>query len=137
MTVAPVFAQTAALQNPPQTFVLTRDGACSITSNNLHEQFRVPGLIKGWTHYDIMWSARWDTTGCKLPIFVQVTFNYLNSKKEVVLTRYWSIKVPKEHFVGRGELSEKTQVTVQVSWVRLMKIQLETEEQYNTLHQKH
>jgi hypothetical protein len=45
--------------------------------------------------------------------------------------------VPKEHFVARGELSEKTQVTVQVSWVKLMKIQPETEEQYNAAHQKH
>jgi hypothetical protein len=136
MTVLPALAKTAPVVSPPQTFVLTKDGACSITSDKLFEQFRVPGIIKGFTYYDILWSARWDTTGCKLPMFVQVTFNYLNSQKEVVLTRYWSIEVPKEHFVARGELSEKTQVTVQVGSVRLMKIQLETEEQYNAAHQK-
>ena len=65
LTGAHVFAQSAALQNPPQTFALAKDGSCFITSSNLHEQFRLPGLIKGWTRYDIMWSAKWDTTGCK------------------------------------------------------------------------
>ena len=29
-------------------------------------------------------------------MFVQVTFNYLNSKKEVVLTRYWAINLNSE-----------------------------------------
>ena len=140
LTVVPVFAKTAALQNLPQTFALTKDGTCSITSNKLREQFRIPGLIKGWTHYDITWSAQWDTTGCKLPIFVAVTFNYFNTNKEVVLTRFWWIKVPKEHFAARGELSEESKVTVQVSSVRLMSIHLETEERYNAVkiaaHQK-
>lgn len=136
MTVVPVFAKTAPVESPPQTFVLTKDGACSITSDKLMEQFRVPGIIKGWSYYDITWSAKWNTTGCKLPIFVQVTFNYLNFQKQVVFTRYWSIEVPKEHFVARGELSEKTQVTLQVGSVRLMKIELQTEDQYNAAHKK-
>ncbi len=90
--VAPVFAKAAPVESPPQTFALTKDGACSITSSKLTEQFRVPGIIKGWTHYDIMWSAKWDTTGCKLPIFVLVTFNYLNYQKQLVFTKYWSIE---------------------------------------------
>lgn len=70
-------------------------------------------------------------------MFVQVTFNYLDFKNEVVLTRYWSIKVPKERFVARGELSEKTKVTVPIKSVSLMKIQPVTEEQYHAAHQKH
>jgi hypothetical protein len=132
MTALPAFAQTATLQNPPQTFVLTKDRTCSITSNNLREQFRSPGLIKGWNHLDIAWSARWDTTGCKLPMFVVVAFDYIGDKNEVVLSRYWWIKVQKEHSVPKGELSQPTKVTYRIGLVRLRDIHTVTEEQYKT-----
>lgn len=67
-TAAPMFAQTAKSHNPPQTFALSKDGACSITSSPVSAQFRVPkGLTKGFTHYDIIWGARRVTTGCRRP----------------------------------------------------------------------
>jgi len=131
MTVGPVFARSAVRQTPPQTFVLTKDGACSLTSSNLHEQIAYPGshmFITRGTPHDIVWSATWDTTGCTLPMFVVVAFDYLNTKQEVVLTRYWWIKVPAGHFVARGDLR---QVTDKINWVRMTKLRLETEEHYN------
>ena len=126
---APAFAGKDA-PPPPQTFQLSPDG-CSITSSNLVEQFKSPGLLKGFTMYDIAWKATWVSTGCKLPIYVEVGFDYLNSQREVVLTRYWDKAVTKAKFNPTGEIQEKMKTTVQIAFVRLAKMKLLTEAQYN------
>lgn len=132
MTPAPAFARTPQTPpTPPQTFVLTKDGTCSVTSSNLREQMSYAGthlFITRTTPYDIVWSAKWNITGCKLPIFVAVTFDYLNTEKEVVTTKWWWLKVPTEEYLARGGLR---QITYKIHSVRLMKIQLLTEERYN------
>jgi len=134
MTVGPAFARTPQTpQTPPQTFVLTKDGTCSITSSNLHEQMSYAGshlFITRTTPYDIVWSAKWNVNGCKLPIFVAVTFDYLNTENEVVATKWWWLKVPSEEYLARGDLRK---ITYRVHSVRLMKIQLLTEDQFNAM----
>jgi hypothetical protein len=131
MTVGPVIARSTASQTPPRTFVLTKDGACSITSSNLREQMSYAGthmFITRTTPYDIVWSAKWNITGCELPIFVAATFDYLNTKNEVVATKWWWLKASTEEYFARGDLR---QITYRVHSVRLTKLQLLTEAQYN------
>jgi hypothetical protein len=143
MTVAPVFAQPAppkqATAPPTQTFVLTPDGACSLKSSDLHVQFAGLGTIKEViTTYDIWWSARWAITGCKLPIFVAATFDYVNDRNEVVQSAYWWTKVKKDKlWLAREKLEPlPTGTVVKIRLVRLSKIALVTEEQYNATKQK-
>lgn len=132
IAVGTAFARTPQTPpTPPQTFVLTKDSSCSITSSNLREQMSYAGnhlFITRTTPYDIAWSAKWNITGCKLPIFVAVTFDYLNTENEVVATKWWWLKVPSEEYLARGDLRK---ITYRVHSVRLMKIQLLTEERYN------
>jgi hypothetical protein len=85
-------------------------------------------FITRTTPYDIVWSAKWNITGCELPIFVAATFDYLNTKNEVVATKWWWLKASTEEYFARGDLR---QITYRVHSVRLTKLQLLTEAQYN------
>jgi hypothetical protein len=66
------------------------------------------------------------------PNVCRCAFDYIGYKNEVVLSRYWWIKVQKEHSVPKGELSQPTKVTYQIRLVRLRDIHTVTEEQYKT-----
>src|ERR1017187_5201136 len=95
MTVSPVFAQPAAPS--PQTFVLTPDGTCSLKSSRLNVQFEALAKNKNViTAYDIRWQAIWETTGCKLPLFVVATFDYVNDRNQVFQSAQSWTKVKRE-----------------------------------------
>lgn len=130
MTVGPAFAQTGELPGPPQTFVLTGDGTCSITSDNLVAHFSSPGVSHGWIAFGARWSARWETTGCKLPILVAATVNVLNSKKEVLLPVAWWVKVPAKRYAPSGAVKGRARADKQLDSIKLIKIQLVTKEQF-------
>jgi hypothetical protein len=137
MTVSPVFAQPAAPS--PQTFVLTPDGTCSLKSSRLNVQFEALAKNKNViTAYDIRWQAIWETTGCKLPLFVVATFDYVNDRNQVFQSAQSWTKVKRERPWTVQEKLEglPTSTVAKIRSVKLSKLQAVTEEQYNASKQK-